>query len=70
MASPLFVYKLRSPHDLCLSILFSIGIDSCLLGIDDPGHCNALSSAHTVSDTPPEPGLQAYRAVLGHKWLN
>jgi len=41
-----------------------------LLGIDDPGHCDALSSAHTVSDTPPGPGLQAYRAILGHKWLN
>jgi len=26
MASPLFVYKLRSPHDLCLSILFSTGL--------------------------------------------
>jgi len=26
MAALLFVYKLQSPHDLCLSILFSIGL--------------------------------------------
>jgi len=33
-------------------------------------HCDALSCADTVSDTPPGPGLPAYRVILGHNLPN